>query len=210
LLSILTSVALNLDTILAARTLGLAAAANYSIVARLFSALSLLITLVGMPLWPANGEALARGDVAWVQKNSRRMLYLSGCITAVPGLLLALLANHILRAWVRSAEVKAASASLLVALLLWSILVALSAPLFMVQNSIGLLGPQFLGWGLYLVLSVIIKTVLVPYLGVTGLPVGACIAYVAAVLPAAITGYRKSLELIEETTTANLRTDHRV
>lgn len=61
LLSVLCSVVLNLDGFLISRVLGLPAAATYAVVLRMFALLTLFVTLVNLPFWPANGEALARG-----------------------------------------------------------------------------------------------------------------------------------------------------
>jgi O-antigen/teichoic acid export membrane protein len=198
LLSILTCAALNLDGLLSAHVLGLSAAANYALVARLFGALGLLVTLVCLPLWPANAEAMARGDLAWVRHNTRLMLVLSGCVVGVSGLVLVLVGNDILHAWVRSPELVAMPTSLLVSLLFWSVLVAVAAPLFMVQNSIGLLGPQLLGWAAFLASSVVLKILLARSMGITGIPLAGCLSYAVAVVPAAVLGYRRSLETAEE------------
>jgi O-antigen/teichoic acid export membrane protein len=63
-----------------ARVLGLDAAGHYSVVSRLYLALGLCVTLVNLPLWPANAEALARGEVTWVRRSTRRMAYVRAAL----------------------------------------------------------------------------------------------------------------------------------
>jgi O-antigen/teichoic acid export membrane protein len=193
-LSVLSSIALNVDNFLVARLLGLDEAAHYSIVMRLFGLLGLLVTLVNLPLWPTNAEALARGDVAWVRRNTRRMCCLSAGVVAVPGLLLVLTGNRVLEIWVRSDDLPPASTPLLAGLLAWSVLLALCSPLFMVQNSIGALRHQTIGWGAFLVGSVGLKTMLAHSVGLPGLPLAGFVAHLAFLAPAAVLGYRKALK----------------
>jgi O-antigen/teichoic acid export membrane protein len=193
LLSTLTSLALNIDGLLVARILGLDAAAHYAVVARLFGTLSLFVTLVCLPLWPANAEAIARGELVWVRRNTRRMSVLSGCVVAAGALTLTAFGGRLLAVWLRSGATGFTSPQLLGALGISCFLVATTSPLFMVQNSIGLLGPQFGGWAVFLVVSVALKVALMGRLGLAGVPMANCIAYVAALVPAAWVGYQKSL-----------------
>jgi O-antigen/teichoic acid export membrane protein len=52
------------------------------------------------PLWPAYGEALARGDLPWIRKGLRRSLLLASCLAAPSAALLALFSGMILTWWV--------------------------------------------------------------------------------------------------------------
>lgn len=192
-LSLLASVAMNIDGLLVARTLGLGAAAHYSVVAKLFTAAALFVTLVCLPLWPANAEALARGEVAWVRRNTRRMSLLSAGAVTTGCLVLFAFGERLLSVWLGTDEVGFATPRLLAALGLTCVIVAATAPLFMVQNSIGLLGPQLVGWGLFLVLSISLKAALLRRFGLVGLPVATSVSYVVALVPAAWIGYRRSL-----------------
>ncbi|MFC8620171.1 lipopolysaccharide biosynthesis protein [Micromonospora purpureochromogenes] len=194
--SVLSSVAMNLDAFLVGRVLGLEAAATYAVVLRLFALLGLFITLVNLPLWPANGEALARGDVAWVRRSTGRMVCLSMLVVAVPGALLARYGDEVLRRWIGSAEVTGLPTDLFLALAAGSLLVAVAAPLFMAQNSLGLLRPQLLGWSAFLLVSIPAKVVLAGTVGLTGVALAATVSYALTVLPAAVVGYRRVLAVV--------------
>ncbi|MEU6078099.1 lipopolysaccharide biosynthesis protein [Micromonospora sp. NPDC047074] len=195
-LSVLSSMALNVDPFLVGRLLGLEASANYAVVLRLFSLLALFVTLVNMPLWPANGEALARGDVSWVRRNTRRMIVLSVAAVAVPAGGLVLWGNDILQSWVRSPELPPTPVAVFAALATWSVLVASASPMFMVQNSIGLLRPQFAGWTAFLVFSVVLKITVARRLGLAGIASVGAASYALTVLPAALFGYRRTLSVV--------------
>ena len=55
------------DNIVIDQILGAAAVAAYAVPQKLFSLVSMLVAMGIAPLWPAYGEAIARGDVAWVR-----------------------------------------------------------------------------------------------------------------------------------------------
>ncbi|WP_433131782.1 lipopolysaccharide biosynthesis protein [Micromonospora sp. CA-240977] len=193
LLSVLSSVVLNLDGFLISRVLGLSAAATYAVVVRMFTLLALFVTLVNMPLWPANGEALARGDLAWVRRTTPRMVCLSATAVALPGVALVFFGNDVLRLWVRSADLPSVPRTLFAGLAVWSVLLAVASPLFMVQNSIGLLRPQFVGWAACLLLAVPLKIALADRVGLPGVALATAATYALTVLPAALVGYRRAL-----------------
>jgi len=52
------------------------------------------------PLWPAYGEAIARGDMAWVRQTLRRSLALAVGSATVFSLALVVLGPRIIIAWV--------------------------------------------------------------------------------------------------------------
>lgn len=197
-LSVLTSTALNVDPFLVGRLLGLDVAGSYSVVLRMFSLLALFVTLVNTPLWPANGEALARGDVTWVRRSTRLMTFLSVVAVALPAGGFVLLGNDILQSWVRSPELPTTPVAVFVALAIWSVLVASASPMFMVQNSIGLLRPQFIGWAAFLVVSLVLKITLASRLGLAGIAFAGTVSYALTVLPAALFGYRRTLSVVAE------------
>ena len=188
-LSIATSIALNSDNLIIAHALGLEAVTDYSVPARLFSALGLLVTVVNLPLWPANGEALARGDLAWVRRVTRRMTLASAVAVLVPSTILALAGGRILEGWLKAP--RPASGWLLVALGAWWLLLATTSARFMVQNAAGLVGPQLLGWTVFLVVSLPLKWIAAHHLGIAALPAVGAAAYLLTVWPAAESGFQR-------------------
>jgi len=63
------SISMSLDNVVIASLLGAESVTEYSVVFRLFSIPSLLVGFVFMALWPAYGEAFARGDGEWIRRT---------------------------------------------------------------------------------------------------------------------------------------------
>jgi O-antigen/teichoic acid export membrane protein len=192
-LSAMSSVALNVDNPLVAHVLGLTVAAHYAVVGKLFGVLSLFVGLVGMTIWPANGAALARGEVAWVRRTTRRMVVLNGLVVGTAGLALVVCGHRLLDLWVGGVDVAVVPVGVLAGLALWSFLVAVASPLLLVQNSIGLLRPQFVGWAAFLLLATALKLAGLREFGLVGLPLAGCLAYLLTIWPIAVVGYRRAL-----------------
>lgn len=190
-LSVLTSVSLNIDNLIVARVADLKTVAEFAITTKLFSLLAMVITLVALPLWPANGEALARGDYTWVRKTTRKMVVLSVGIVGLGGALLLVLRDVIAGLWLGDGNT--ISWPLAANLVLWSVLLAFASPFFSVQNSVGLLRYQFIGWLCFAVFSVPLKIYFFFTLGLPGVPLASAVAYFAFLCPVAIVGYRSTL-----------------
>jgi len=191
ILSIVTSIALNADNLIIAHTLGLAAVTEYSVPAKLFTALGLIVTLVNLPLWPANGEALARGDLEWVRRTTRRMTLVSGTAILLPSALLIIGGNALISAWVGGALY--ASPLLLGSLAAWWLALATASPRFMVQNAAGLVRPQLVGWAVFLIVSLPLKWAAAREFGIAGVPLVGTVLYLVCVWPAANAGFRRAI-----------------
>lgn len=192
-LTTMSAIALNVDSPLVANVLGPTTAAHYAVVGKLFGALSIFVGLVGMTVWPVNGAALARGEVAWVRRNTRRMVLLYGVIVGTIGVVLVGYGHRLIDLWVGGIDRAEIPVSVLIGLASWSLLIAVTSPLILVQNSIGLLRPQFVGWATFLLLATALKVWALREFGLAGLPVAACLAYVLTMWPAALVGYRRAL-----------------
>lgn len=190
-LSIVMAIATNIDNIIIARSLGLTSVTEYSVPARIFAQLGTLAAIVNMPLWAANAEALARGEVDWVRRTTKRMSSLSGAIIAIPALVLVIGGDEILSWWVGSSL--GATLSLLAGLATWWLLLAVMSPRFMVQNSVGIVAPQLVGWTLYLVLSIPLKVLAARSVGLAAIPCTGVLIYAVTVIPCAVVGYRRAL-----------------
>ncbi|MBG6066711.1 lipopolysaccharide biosynthesis protein [Micromonospora ureilytica] len=180
----------NADPLIIAHLLGLASVTAYAVPAKLFTQLGALVTLVNQPLWPMHGEALARGDLAWVRRTVRRMTVVSTLIALLPSTFLVLFGEQFFAAWL---PIPIGNRSLLVGLACWWLVLAAISPRFMVQNAAGVVRPQLWGYLLYLPLSVVGKVLGVHWLGLSAAPFIAVGVYSLTVVPAAIYGYRRAL-----------------
>lgn len=76
-LQIVMAVAYTSDNLIIAQVLGAASVAEYAVPDKLFSLVVVAIAMILAPLWPAYGEAIARGDDLWVRKTLRKSIIIS-------------------------------------------------------------------------------------------------------------------------------------
>jgi O-antigen/teichoic acid export membrane protein len=132
-LQIAMALAFSTDNLIISQCLGPEAVTVYSVSARLFQLPIQMFVLMLMPLWPAYGEALARGDMVWLKKALLGSLGLAiGLSGACAGCLL-LLGPGFLHWWV-GPDVTPPK-SLLVGLALWSVLSTTGSALAMFLNA---------------------------------------------------------------------------
>lgn len=187
----LTAVSMNVDNLLVSSFLGFTASAEFGVSARVFAGLGALVTLVNLPLWPANGEALARGEVDWVRRRTRTMIVVSSVIVLGASVLLLSTARWVLPALARAPY--PVDYGLLVGLAVWWWVLSVASPLFMAQNAAAVLRPQIIGFVVYLVLSLPAKALAAGLGGTAWIPWAGAVLYAAVVLPAAVIGYRIAL-----------------
>lgn len=190
-ISIFSNISINSDNLVVAASLGVADVAVLTVASRLFRSTTMAVALIGMPLWGANGEALSRGDTAWIRRTTRRAIVGLVGITSLIGLLLVLLRDFVIGVWV-GGDVPAPFA-LYAGLAVWSTVYSVVTPLFMVHNAAGHLRSQTIGWSSYLVISLPAKYLGVETFGLSAIPWVGVICFSFTVLPAAILGYRKVL-----------------
>lgn len=188
LLSIFTAAAMNADNAIIAARAGPEAVTNYAVPARLASLLSLMISTLYMPLWSANGEALARGDHDWVRRSTFRMALLGGGGVALAGLALTLLGDWIIFLWMGRAF---PGQQLILALVSgFAFVMAITSPFQMVLNSVGAIRVQILPWVGFLVISVVAKMLLVAPSSIWAAPLVSIIVYVLVISPVMVVAVR--------------------
>lgn len=191
LLSILTSVGLNIDNIIISARVGPEAAAAYAIPMRLGSVLSLVIMALFMPLWATNGEALAKHDYGWVQRSARRMSMLGFALVSVAGIVLIIGADNIIQLWVgRTFDDQKL---VLAAAVVTAAAIAGTSPYNMVLNAMGRVNVQIWPWLAFVAVSIALKLVVVapgtvwPIAAVTG------VAYMVTVTPTIFLAARRAV-----------------
>ncbi|MFG2009529.1 lipopolysaccharide biosynthesis protein [Micromonospora sp. NPDC048868] len=188
LLTVVMSVATNADALVIAHVLQMRDVTDFAVAARLFAQLGVLISLVNVPLWSANGDALARGELNWVRRTNRRMTIVSAGTGVTVGAGLVLAGGPLLETW---AGIRPAGGVwLLAGLAGWWTLLAAMSPCFMVQNAAGVVRPQLWGWTLYLTVSIPLKWYAADRYGVAAVPVTGTLVYLLTVVPGALYGYR--------------------
>jgi O-antigen/teichoic acid export membrane protein len=88
------------DNIIVAHEISANAVAQYAVPQRLFGFVSILIGLLLAPLWPAYGEAVARGDHAWVRRTLHRSLKYAVLVSGAVAAGFVIFGHGIVQFWV--------------------------------------------------------------------------------------------------------------
>ncbi len=173
------------NNLIIAHYLGVSEVTPYSVAYRLFTYTVLLQTLIVPTLWPAFGEALARGDTSWISRTLRLNLILSPLIAAAFAVPLVVLGRQIIRVWAGSEAVP--SFTLLVLLGLWSVIYAFMTAIGTFLNGVGRLKGQMVYSLITAVASVGMAIWLVPIYGAIGAIIGMIVSVlVCEVVPASV------------------------
>ena len=168
------------DNLVIARALGADAVPALAVPAKLFALLMLPVSLLVTPLWPAYGEAKARGDSTWVVRTLRRSVWASVTVAAGGGLVLVAFGGWIVRLWTRGAV--APGLDVLVPLALWTCLSAWGAATAAFLNGIDRIREQALAAVALAAGAFSLKWVFVAPLGPGGVVWATIGAYVMFVL----------------------------
>ncbi|HTO14688.1 MAG TPA: oligosaccharide flippase family protein [Edaphocola sp.] len=147
ILSILSTAGLSMDTFIVARTCNLNEAASYSIIYRVVAIFSAVVAVLSAPLWGANGEAIARGDIKWVEQNTKKMSLYMTSISVILVILGLLLAKFIFKIWLGTNFEFSYLALLWLSIL--QILFSFISPYFMVLNALGEVRKQIVLFAIY-------------------------------------------------------------
>jgi O-antigen/teichoic acid export membrane protein len=85
--------------LIVARLHGVEAVAPFAAVARVSAVIVAVLQVIFMPLWPAIGDAAARGDLAWIKRAARRSLAGLLALWAAGSLVMLLLGPLFIERW---------------------------------------------------------------------------------------------------------------
>jgi O-antigen/teichoic acid export membrane protein len=165
-LQIVAAVAYTSDSLIIAQILGATAVADYAVPEKLFSIVSTILAMFLAPLWPAYGEALARGDRDWVRKILKHSLLFSLGASALCSAILVAIGPWLIGVWVGHAV--APPLLLLLGLGVWKVVESGGNALAMFLNGAQIIGPQLVISLIMCGATVVSKIFLVKYMGVSG------------------------------------------
>ena len=132
ILQLASAFAYSSDNTIAAHYLGADSVGVYAIVSKLFGAIGIVTGMLLQPLWPAYGEALARGDHHWVKATLRKSMLISTGFAAAASLVLFLGFDLITGLWLRTSV--HTPAVMLLGFCTWAIIDALGNSFAMYLN----------------------------------------------------------------------------
>lgn len=181
-LQTLTLVGASTDNLVITQTLGPAAVATYTVCMRLAMMLSITQFFI-IPLWPAFGEAMARGDFQWAERAMWRTLRFTLMIAVPMSILMLVFGKWIISVWVGPAVVP--STILLAGFAGWTLLAGYGGTLAVFLNSGSWLSRQVKLYTVATLVSLILKLVLVRRWGEGGVVWATVLAYgVLFIIPA--------------------------
>lgn len=169
------------DNIVISQVRGASAVAAYAVPQKLFGFISLVVGMALTPLWPAYGEAIARGDVAWIRKAFMGSLWLSLALT-VPSSLVLLLAGRRILAFFFGKSLHA-STLLLAVLALWAIINSVSNSVGILLNGLGIMRIQMFVAPVASGINLAFSIYLTRRYGVVGVCLGSLVAQCGLTLP---------------------------
>ncbi len=164
------------DNIVAAQVLGPASVAQYSVPMKLFNFAPLVLTMFMMPLWPAYGEAIARGDLSWVKKTLSRSVLTTLVVVVPMATLLVSFGRQVIRIWV-GPQIHP-SFLLLLGLGIWMVLSAVGNSIAVFWSGANVVLFQIVFSMLVGVSALMGKILLARWMGIPGIIWGTIIAYI--------------------------------
>lgn len=165
-----------IDNIVIARMLGPSAVAQYTVAERLFQVISVALTMVNAPFWPAYTAAHATGDHAWVLRTFRRAIVASLLFCVLGAVVLLIFSQPLYRLWIGAAIMP--PLTLLLATAARRVAEAIYSTCSVLMNSLDEMWLQ-IGWGLAMsIVAMAARIVLIPYLGLSGVAWGVTLAVV--------------------------------
>lgn len=181
LLSIFTTIGLSIDTFLVAHIGTLSDATPYSILTKIATLISLIAGMISTPLWSANGEAFARGEIGWVKRNTKRVALISLSFSVTASLLLIAIAPFGFKLWL--GESFHFSLSCLVGMCVMQTLLSFLSPYFMVLNSTGVVKAQIFIFAIFVGVSILLKIILASVFGTNIIPWVSSLCYATIIVP---------------------------
>ena len=203
ILQVVAAVAYSSDNLVIAQVLGASAVTEYAIPEKLFSLIAMALAIMLAPLWPAYGEALARGDVRWVRGAFWRSLLIALGVASALALILVFAAPRLISMWL--GHLVDPPLLLLCGLGLWKVIEAGGNAMAMLLNGAGVIKVQILVAVLTGACALALKVVLIGYLGIAGTVWASIIAFsLISMVPLGLWAVPKALKVMATNVAANV------
>ena len=168
------------DNMVIAQILGAHWVTQYAVPLKLFQVIPTFLGFFMLSLWPAYGEAAARGDVSWIRIAYRRSIVLNAAFATPLALILFLCAKPFIRLWVGDSVTP--HTLLLAGMTILCITTTMIGPLSALLNGLRVLKFQAVTWSLMSIMNLCLSIILTRRIGVSGVVYGSIIAQVLFIL----------------------------
>lgn len=180
LLTLTQALSVQIEPVMIARLAGVEAVASYSVVQKLFAQPQVLVTLFLVAQFPAYGEALTRGDDAWIVQHFRRSLIAATAIVIVGCGSLALLAQPLLALWIGDAIQP--STRLIACLAVYGAVATIANVFTYFFFALGLYRRVILAHAVMIAINIPLAILLIPRLGPEGSAIAISTGYLLALI----------------------------
>ena len=175
-LQLVSAVSYSADNFIIARILGVADVTVFSIPQRMFSVITVVVAMLMMPLWPAYGEAISRGDMHWVRRTLSRTLLGVFAFASIVSATLLVFSNKLLLWWVGPGIHP--SFMLMLGLAVWAVVSNCGNTLAMFLNGAGIVKFQVIAATVFGIGCLLVKVILTHRYGIAGVPWATVITYI--------------------------------
>jgi O-antigen/teichoic acid export membrane protein len=190
------------DNIVIAQLLGAGAVAVYAVPQKLFSVVSVLVMIGLGPMWPAYGEAIARGDLGWVRRTFWGSLRWVMLTVAPICALLALIGPWVVEVVMRKSL--PVPISLFSLLAVWGVVSAVSNVVAMLLNGASVVKGQTIIALIAGTTNLALSILLTRRFGVIGVCLGSIIAQLAITIPSSAFLIHDLLSKLQDRLSANV------
>lgn len=194
ILQVCAALMFQINALIIAQVLGAKAVAVYAVPDRMFSVISMVLAFVLAPLWPAYGEAVARGDIAWVRSTLRRSLVYGAGGAVAMSILLILAGQQLLHWWVGDAV--AVPFLLILGMGIWKVIDAIANSVAVFLNGVNEIRIQVVLALISVVASLLLKVWWLELFGIAGVVFAMIATYCILMLPFLTTACSRALAAI--------------
>lgn len=175
LLQIALTVASASDNLIIAQLISAEAVTQYAVPAKLFTLITVLTSMLIMPLWPAYSEAVARNDTYWVRKTLKNMVGFTLTISSASAILLNIVGVQIIYIW--AGPQITPSFSLLVGLGVWTVVLGCGNAIATFLAAVNKIRFLAITATTMACIAIVIKITMVHSMGIAGIIWGMVCAY---------------------------------
>ncbi len=179
-LQIAIAVAFTSDTLVVAQLVGPEAVAEYGVASKLFIIPAGIVAIALSPLWPAYGEAIARGDILWTRSTLLRSIKVGLFTSVAAAAVLVVFGLPIIALWVGPSVTP--PFLLLLGFGIWVVLSTVGNSVAMLLNGAHEIRFQAVAAAVMAVVNLALSIWLTSRIGVAGVMWGTVIAYSVFVL----------------------------
>jgi O-antigen/teichoic acid export membrane protein len=163
---------------------------RFALPAILFGIIQTLTTIAIGPLWPAYGEALARGDLAWAKKTFLMSFFLVGIFSAFCSCALTFAMPVVLTTWAGDQSLTVPY-SLLFGLAAWTTISSMGNCHAMLLNGASIVRQQVIAGIVFAVIVLTLKIFISKTSGISAMPWAGVLVYILILVPFHYSQFRR-------------------